>query len=284
MIKFDKRTKSSFDVSIGTGLMLESLFKPTHERYDNAREVPKNISVDGYKYHFYNMMTLVRNIIGSLPAELPHEVILKNKMLQEVIAEEINSIDNLYTGTKCKAVFYLMDYDKLVEGFNKNKNREYTKSVTRNLDIFNYLKKLDLAKDTLVSKDFVRTGMSLPDLDSKEKALVTTSFSAEFINKKNFELMESHTGVLVTDKDFYKFYQPIGSRDMSIFPFNQILLYLIGDKNMSCIISPFLRARIHDCALEHKWTHRTGEDMVRYSIRNDKEIAQFLNMYKKVIK
>ena len=45
------RTLSSFPLSIGTGLMLESIFKPTIDRYDNERKIPQGIGIDTYNTH-----------------------------------------------------------------------------------------------------------------------------------------------------------------------------------------------------------------------------------------
>ena len=45
------RTTTSFGISIGTGLLLESLFDPTTDRYDTERPIPPR--VDLTKYNSY---------------------------------------------------------------------------------------------------------------------------------------------------------------------------------------------------------------------------------------
>ena len=49
-----ERTVTSFGLSIGTGLMLESALEPTEARHDDKREIPVVINLNDYTKHYYN--------------------------------------------------------------------------------------------------------------------------------------------------------------------------------------------------------------------------------------
>ena len=61
----DERNISSFDISIATGLALESLLDPTGKRYDDARVVPNKVDLSVYNEVWFNLHTLARNAISS---------------------------------------------------------------------------------------------------------------------------------------------------------------------------------------------------------------------------
>ncbi len=118
------RVTSSFHVSIGTGLMLESIFPPTAERYDSARVIPESIDITKYTAHIINAFTLVRNILSSLTdASITDiEMLTHGKIeLSNTILEEINIIYGLYENTKCKLIVYIPDYITVYKSFNNNK-------------------------------------------------------------------------------------------------------------------------------------------------------------------
>lgn len=281
MIDYSSRTMTSFGVSIGTGLMLESLFKPITERYDKDRVIPVEVKIDKYHYHFYNMITLVRNIITSFKDIIAHDVFIKDKRFPDEIMNEINQIASLYENSQCKPILYLPKMDKIIEHFNKGKDREYTLPVKRTLDIYNFLKKINYS-DYFLDMDFITDIILLPKVDKKYKSLVTTSYCFDLFTEIPLEVLESHTGVLVNDKDFYKYYNKIGSRDMTVFPFKEILLYYIGDINISCIISPKTRVLLHELAISCKWSDRTTDEKIKDDIRRDETLRAYLKNYSKI--
>ena len=62
---FPERTLSNFDnVSIGTGLAFETLFKPDNGYYDPEREIPK--LKESYRVIWLNGYTILRGIISSI--------------------------------------------------------------------------------------------------------------------------------------------------------------------------------------------------------------------------
>ncbi len=69
-----QRTVSGFPLSIGTGLALESILEPVQEVYDPQRVVPEKIKLNKYDAIWFNIDTLVRNIVGSVPTEVQKDV------------------------------------------------------------------------------------------------------------------------------------------------------------------------------------------------------------------
>lgn len=279
MIDFNKRLLTSFGVSLGTGFMLESIFQPITDRYDPERPIPNKVIVDVYKYHFYSIITLVRNLITSFPEVIPHEVVLKDKNLYTALIEEMVMINSLYYNTNCKPVFYLPDHEKLVKHFHKGKMRDYTAPVKRGLDIYNAIKKFKFKEEKSLS--FLLDFMKFPKVN--EKALITTSYSPDLLNKNEFLLLNSHTGELIIPRDFYRLYNKIGTRDMTVFPFREILIYFIGDHNTSCIIDTKSRLLLYETAVDLKWNFKTTEEHIRDVLSKSNTMYTYLKTYKRIL-
>lgn len=279
MIDFNGRLTTSFGVSLGTGFMLESIFQPIEDRYDPERPIPNKVKVDKYKYHFYNLITLVRNFTTSFNTVIPIDLVMKDNKFFNVFTEELLTINSLYLQTGCRPVFYLPTHDKLVGIFNNGKSDNYTTPIKRGLEIYSYLKKMKFKdiKDLNFLIDFIK----FPKVEGE--SLVTTSYSIDLLNRNNFSLLNSHTGELILPKDFYRLYNKIGSKDMSVFPFREILVYLIGDTNTSSIINTKTRLLLHELAVKDKWNNRTTEDHIKDLIRKDDLLSPYLKSYKKTL-
>lgn len=282
MIDFSKRITSSFGVSIGTGLMLESLFKPTHDRYDESRAIPNEVKVSEYKYHFFNLMTLARNVCSSFDAKIEHEVYLRDKGFSECLNEEVNIIHSLYAGSGCEPVFYYCNFDKLEARLNAGKNRDKTKPIIENSKLYKILKKIDIAHDWLVDGKILTDIEKLPAIPREHKCLMTTSFCIDTFAKMNLDLIDSHTGILYKKDKFYNKYYQIGSKDMSVFPHYEILLYYLGDVSMSGIIDVGTRLAIYAIATANGWNSKTSQYAVDSGIKSDLKLRPYFSGYKKL--
>lgn len=282
MIDFSKRVTTSFGVSIGTGLMLESLFIPTEDRYDVKREIPNKVNVEDYNFHLINLLTLSRNIITSFEIKIDSSLILKDKNFLECLRNEVMIIENLYTGKTAKPVFYFNDIKKLSERINAGKGETDTGPVSLNKSIHLALDKLNLKKEIESSYPVLENVIRLPKIPGPKKNIITTHISLDLLTENKIELLDSHTGVLSNKDKFYKKYNNIGSKDMSVFPFNEILIYLIGDKSLSKIISTKVRFMLHDLAVVNKWNQKTDVNTVTRQIRKEQDIAVFLKSYKPI--
>lgn len=169
---FDDRLFSSFPLSIPTGIMLETLFTPTIDRYDVTRKVDK-LKVDDYKYHIFNVYTLIRNIFNAVKLK-NKDVLFYSKRLLPVLIDEINTIKSLYQNTKCEPVFYMPDYFNVSKHLNSGKSNGITKTY----------------EDTVKLARMLKIGLKKPETDiklyeeiklpkSSDKILITTHIASD---------------------------------------------------------------------------------------------------------
>lgn len=268
------RTVSSFGVSIPTGIMLETLFEPTAARYDNERVPPTKIKVDDYGYHFFNIYTLIRNIANSVSAK-NIEDLLKDRDFYNVLEDEFHTIVSLYEGTKCKPVIFLPDYTQVHAKYSVGKEGELSKGYQEAQVIYNYIKKF-----TTTTISYINTGYKLPAID--KQSLISTHFPVDLNNNlTRLVLLESHTGKVKHRHDWYSKLHKIGNRDLSIIPFMEETLYLLGDTHMVKPISVRLRTELYDIAIEKHWTTRTTLDKIKSDISGSKELTEILKQFKK---
>jgi len=278
-----ERAISSFGVSIGTGLMLESLFKPTTKRYDDTRAIPDNkATVNDFKYHYINVFTLVRNILSA--ASIKNKDLNVNKKTIESIAKvltyEIDLLFGLYDGSNCHLVLYMLNYDKTLNAMNsgiKIASGGMINKVEKNvleevLDIYDIYKRVcELSlSDILID---VETQPNIRLNKHKEidtKILITTSYPLDLLNHHsshfNIRLLESHTGVIKSKMSWYTKYNNI--KDIML-PFSKYLLYVFGDTSGD--IKPLgikERRDILEIAKLKNWSPITTDEKVKFDINN----------------
>lgn len=282
MIDFSKRTLTSFNLSIGTGLMFESLFTPTEPRYDVERVIPNSVVADNYSYHYINLLTLVRNIISSFQVRLEPDAVMKPSSFVDCLKDEIATIDSLYQNTNCQPVFYLPDFEDLKKIYNKGKDREETEPVERFFKIYKRLKKLNLSNNFVSGVEILEDIIKLPRFSIKEKVLITTNLGVDLNAPGDISLLDSHTGVLYPRSKFYVKYNKIGSKDMSVLPMNEYILYLVGDTTLSLIIDPKTRLRVYEMAIENTWNQKTSEYHIKSRLQADPMLKMYLKNFKPV--
>lgn len=282
MIDFRKRTMSSFGLSIGTGLMLESLFAPTTLRYDVNRVIPNVINHRDYKYHFINVITLVRNIIQSFEVKLDPLIILKDKGLTSALFEEISIIYGLYSTCPINLVFYYNDVKKLAERYNKNKDRKETQPLILNKAIQDYLNKINLKAALPKNYNLLPNIITLPHLPRTDNMLLTTNIPVDLCSPNTISLLDTHTGILYGRDMFYKKFNQLGNKDMSNIPFREKLLYVVGDKNLSLISNTVFRALVVELSISSKWNYLTTQSKIDYDLSKCKDLSDFIRHFKGV--
>lgn len=272
------RSMSSFSLSIGTGIMFETIFKPTHEVYDPARPKQKMININEYKYHYINLYTLIRNILSAIDHR-NKDLILKSinakKTILAVVEEEIGIIKDLYRFYDTEPVFFGSNYKAFLRAHDNNKfNSDKIK-----LDLSVTLSVLDaLLPDYKSSNDF-----KIITKNKSDKVLLTTHFACDLLNKDyNITLLESHTGVIKTKKDFNTKYKKFGKWDLTIFPFNEKLLHIFGDTGMLNSESISIKKRLCQVASDKKWNFMTSDSKIATDINTDKELKDLYLKIKRV--
>lgn len=284
MIDFSKRLLSSFNVSLPTGLMLETCFTPTQDRYDPERDIPSGFISDHYSMYMVNVLTLLRNITNSL--DLPAETILKDKGIWNVLADEIDIINNLFLSLNkgITVIFYYPHVLKLQEHFNRGKPRTFTKKMENIKMLYEAISKVKLKElefiDIKLLKDVTVFPRSIKSLINKKKCLITTHTPTDLLNhSRDFPmvLLESHTGVLKGEDKFFTKYVKIGNNNMEIFPFREILIYFLGDGIVSSITS--IKARNDLLRYSKEWDKRITEAGIATYIKKDPRTKKYLSTY-----
>ena len=276
MNPFETRRYSSFPVSIGTGLALESIFEPIIDRYDKEKTINK-IKLDNYKYHVINVYTIIRNILGAVENIKKKDSLLYSSKLPETVINELETINNLYIGTNTTPVFIMPDYTIPIRNLNYKKDQHSWYVI---MELINRLCKRSILNNKLVK---ISTEYKLPKLS--EKVLITSHIQLDFLNIKhipNLDILQSHTGELITPKDFNSKYHLMGQKTLEIFPFIEELYFFLGDNTLIKPQAVSVRNTLHALALENKWNFRTTRDKVISDIKKNSTLSDIMKNFKTV--
>lgn len=271
---FLSRTLSSFPLSIGTGIMLESVFSNTIPRYDATRKIPNLVKIDDYSTHVYNVFTLARNILSATPVKEKNKLIMDEYFIPTLL-DEVYNLASMYNLTKCKLVIFMPSYKSVL------KNMNIGKDTLNHTDAFMW----DLMNSVIYKfKHLFEIGMitdtyHIPKY--KEKILLTTSYPVDLLNKSgDITLLESHTGKLKPKWDWYTKLHKIGTKPMNVFPFIEELVYILGDGNLVLPTPLKQRQLLYEVAVKNNWTARTTKDKIMFDLkRDDKTIHSLLTTY-----
>lgn len=271
MSLLSSRTTSSFPISIGTALAMESIFlEGSLPKYDKDREVPNIIKLSNYDEIWINISTLIRNISGSVEKDVfrlsdPNEIL--DVLLNEI--ENINSLFSIEGKGICVPKYYVCTYNKLKNKY-KDRGVKFREDKTELQKL--YSSKIDntiklLTKNT----DSVYYFDSEVKSDVRSRSMIITHVPYELLSYTNFnrlDLLETHTGKLKTRFHWNSKYYPIGDYDLSNLPFLKKLLLVLGD---SVLIQPSdirLRRLIYEVSQKGKWTSATTLDKVKSDFDN----------------
>lgn len=275
------RTTTSFGVSIGTGLLLESLFTPTTERYDPDRVIPPK--VDPFKYHHYciNVYTLMRNLLNSIKVTVTLGEV-DTKVLAELVVEEILTeiriLQSLASSVELPEdwlVIYIPNYVKLVQQFNVNKDIKL-KQIQNMLATFQlyspYLDRISLSNVIKLSSN------KLPTIYNN--SLITTHFTLDLLNSNYLTLIESHTGILKDNHTWYTKYHPVGKEDLSRLPMSDIVLYILGDHTLVRGLGITVKKELLRVAEDKNWTYRTTRDKIVSNLKDNEILSEAIKDFK----
>lgn len=274
------RQVTSFGLSIGTGLMLESALEPTESRIDDDRVIPVTIDLNDYKKHYYNIFTLARNIVNSISDKRVKDGLMNNTKLMDLVMEEVEVIASLYQEVKCTPILFIPDYTKLYKSMNVDKEAKLSsKDYLLQQYVLSSLKK----KSYDVSMD-VHHGTYLLKPDSAP-TLITTHIPVDLLNYNkvpNLKLLESHTGKLKDKHMWYSKLHPIGKNPLNIFPFIEELVFILGDKNVSQPMKLSIRRLLHTYGTERKWSTFTSRLVILQDLKRNSELNEVMKNYKRM--
>lgn len=266
MSVFTDRVKSSFDVSIGTSLALESVSDKGGAPYDPSRVIPEMISLDKYSSIWFNISTLMRNLIGALPTDI--DITKINPVdASRVLEQELSNITEI-----CKAenpninvVYYVCDYSTVI---GPNSAAQLRVAATKNQLVYKKLHDSTIQKllntyhtrgeDIPIFKRYLK-----PPRAKAETALIVTHQAYDLLSHTRFDtldLLESHTGVRKTKKDYYtKFYN---GKELATIPFIEVMLKFYGDNHLFKPMKFKARQAVLELSKTKRWSWATTSDKV----------------------
>ena len=314
---FPERTLSNFDnVSVGTVLAFETLFKPYNGYYDPEREVPK--LKESYKVIWLNGYTILRGIISSISTtEEKNKFLGKNNNTEELVSvflEEYVSIFNLLSSKGYMPILFIPNYKKnnTLEKLDRNilhvdDNDSYTSKtlmlINRAIMLIRkdyysgLLKELStyLVSNNLVKKDLAELVMSELKSGFKIKLiaaggdLMFTHLYVDMLNHKYVNrlcLLESHTGRIKRHYEINSKYPLLKDMDFkTVVPFIESMYYIFGDNNLVKPVAAKIRKKLYDIFLRNKINSTSSRVAVDKVILNHKkEIDEldpdFIEFYK----
>ena len=214
-----KYEKATFNLSVGTGLSMESLLDlDPKERFDPDRKVDM---ITDYEYVVVNIFVLVRNIFSSMSTKDKARVISKDITLDmyELVKYEIEIIRSLLSGIGKDVYIMAPDY-KIIDGMIL---KDLSKPTNNNVLLALSVRVANKFKD----KEFIKT----PYFKLEGTGLIFTNIPVDLLNynkNKGLRLLESNTGKVIGHIEFNKKYRK-SVLDYSTLPFTPELLTILGD-------------------------------------------------------
>ena len=265
------RTMSSFPLSIGTALAMETFFNNRILPYDPERQIPDRVDVSLYSTIYINVGTLLRNLMGALPPEAVATVDVTSVI--DTLYTEIEVIESLFSvegGDLCKPVFYFNDYKHVL---NTIKYSSVFFRISNNATELHYDKFHNEAmKVMLKSNDEIVLTHEIIKPNKPIKSLILTHQAFDLLSKKNFiqlDLIESHTGKLKTFNAWSSKFAPVGSIDFTRLPFNSTTLFIFGDRYFIQPSPIRLRKAVDEIANKCHWTSVTTKEKVHFDIERE---------------
>lgn len=314
---FPERTLSNFDnVSIGTGLAFETLFKPETGYYDPEREIPA--LTDYHKVIWINGYTILRNIISSISTtEDKNNFLSKSNntnSLVSVFLEEYDAIFKLLGSKNYIPVLFIPNYKKnyTLEHMDRNilhvdDNDSYTsktlmlinraaieikKNYYPNIikELSNYISENKLANSEimLMLASELKTGSKIKLL-AQGGNLMLTHFYIDMLNHKyvnRLALLESHTGKIKKHYEINGKYPTLKNMDFkSVVPFIESMYYIFGDNNLVKPVAAKIRKKLYELFLRNKINSTSSRITIDKVINyNKKELdtvdPNFMDFYK----
>lgn len=283
-LRFEDRAMSSFPVSIGTAMALETLFSAaTIAPYDAQRTPPPRVDPMAYERCYIHLETLLRNLHSSMDsaafANAPPEKIA------EVLTQEIEVINNLFAiegNGVCTPVYYYSGYEELAKKVHLGvtlREGSSPKQLFHAKQIAAVLRVMEKQTDSLVKvNDLLRPVRP-------EKALIITHHPYDLCVYRKFDtldLLESHTGVLKPRAKWYSKYYPVPDAEMFRLPFHRKLLLVFGDRVQISPMPITFRRTVLETAGKRNWVPTTTIEKVELDLGFDIRDPYALSVFKKL--
>ena len=272
------RTTSEFPISIGTSLILESLFPKQVPAHGAGTAVAPNLSK--YNTHYYNVATLVRNIVSAIESHLIPTT--RPRDIASVLIEEIELIHEVYveSRTNMEVVYYLFTSPQFKGGVQRvftGKTLVKEELIQKTLlvlpDMFTNLEPVDRIRITTAGNKLITTHipMDLIRFGSTPVSSYKCVKNCRYSNTGDIHrlnLVESHTGTIKNHREFHTKFFKVPGADMSRIPFVQEMLMLFGDNTNIKPMGLKVRREVIELAAAKRWLP-TQAPRVRSDIYNN---------------
>lgn len=258
------RTTNKLPLSIGTCFAIESLFPSDAPDKVPRDNIPPRVDMKNYDTVFINVATLLRNILN---ASKINPLMDRNKIDSKVVGLLAITVDTEIRVIQAIAkengwdslVFYAIQYKNLDDKFklrNQGSLEAFNKLYARVLSGINYVHIISLVN-------------SINPNGLYKKGIILTHQPFDLLSYKYFnklDLIESHTGLLKSKKEWGSKYCKMNKADLSLLPFNETLLGIFGDNHLIAPVDMIRRREVVEIAVRKKWLPITTETKVKGDI------------------
>ena len=273
---------SSFNCNIASGIIVENIIMLREKDPTSKLLKPDTMYINGF--------TLFRNLVECLNGNTESKVnLLKSKIGRvKVIELFLTDTDYFLNGLAHlelkETMIYVPDYSKLSTHWQLWKSPE-------KLSTLKYLiyQTWEQAKIRLLVKYPGLVKKTTYLLPHKKDIYLVTHLAQDLLNYTNSKtalLVESHTGDIKDYTRWYTKYKKFGNHEMSIFPFNELLLSFLGDNWFLGSETPKFKKWLYTIARKYSWNPFTTEKQILNSIiKKDKILGEKIKKkYKKIYK
>lgn len=275
------RTTSTYPLSIGTSLTMESIALGKLPAYDQERVITDTVELSHYSSVYINLVTLHRNIIGAVGSEAA--VGLKPKDVATTLSDEVEVIREIIHSNArvpLKLVFYVCGNEALEKHyphaqFRQNTTEKQKESHALMQSTLSQFFKTHMNRhvnDTRNRCEIIYDKGQL-SIDRNEKVLLLTHQAIDLlIHQKvhTVDLLESHTGVLKSTSMFHtKFHEGKG---LIRIPFIDAMLVIFGDSQTFIPWKKVVRQEIIELAEKYKWNYKTTKTRIRVNLNSMKDV------------
>lgn len=260
------REMGQLPISIATSLALEGAYGILEDHPD------PNPAIHKVDVLYINLRSLIRNITGSLEADLSSRLLPED--ISACMANELQIIEasvRQYTHGKVEIVPYVCDYKSLKRLYPHAMLKESKPGTKAEFAFFREVATLadfDERMGWIYTKKF-----DIEFETDNRKALILTNYAIDLLQRYKFtslSLLESHTGAVKPPAMWYT--KLNNGKELTTIPFNRMTIQMFGDN--SNLFSPFpiaIRKAIVAISEKNAWTPLSTKQYILDSITKERD-------------
>ena len=253
------RVTSAANVSVGTSIAMETIC-PSWPVFDLTRQAPPKVKITDYKYAYFNLWTLGRNLLNAVASADRHHVNPAEAAiyLVEEAEEIVRAIKHASAGSVIP-VIYFPSYKRLGRDFPKGKLREAVtdKAKAAQLQFERTCEAAAKQLDVSMKNNFKRFDVRL-GVDGVGNTLLFTHFAVDLLSEKVFgkcALLESHTGVVKQKNQWHT--KLFNGKAFPNIPLNELTIQVFGDDHQFRPWEMKIKQALIDMAVAKRWSWAT---------------------------